>query len=205
MLGVPRTDIERLMNHYNISEEDAVQLLSTYSIDELLPGRGTGIIPVEIVGHTQRELASGLELMESGMNVGESAKVTLCTEGLPSQEQITRMYCNAIAGGHHITYPESKVIGGVPTIEFSIKKGSPALALIVPVIVPLLTIGLIAFGIVKIDSITKALLPILLITLGGIIVIGAIIRKPATKYLEQGGKVPLLPSTNVRKKALAVR
>jgi hypothetical protein len=39
--GVPKTDVERLMAHYNISEKEARALLARYPIDVLLPPRGT--------------------------------------------------------------------------------------------------------------------------------------------------------------------
>jgi len=41
--GFPRTDLERVMNHYNVSEEEAKKMLEEKSVDELLPPRGTGL------------------------------------------------------------------------------------------------------------------------------------------------------------------
>lgn len=38
----PRTDLERVMNHYDVSEDDAVKMLETTPVEELLPERGTG-------------------------------------------------------------------------------------------------------------------------------------------------------------------
>ena len=203
MFGIPKTDVERLMSHYGISQEEAEGLLTTYPVDLLLPERCSGLAPVEIVGSSQSELASGLELMEAGINYGESARVTLCTEGLPNAADLAQVYLDVLASGHHISYPTSEVINSIPTTEFVIKKGSPQWQLIVPLLVPVFTIGLVAFGITKIESITKALVPIILISIGGLIVLAAVLSKPATKYIERGGKVPYLPSTS--KKALAVR
>jgi len=203
MFGIPKTDVERLMSHYGISEEEAAELLSSYPADLLLPERGSGLVPVEIIGHTQGELASGLELMESGINFGESARVMLCTEGLPDEADLAQVYLDVLASGHHISYPTSTVINGIPTTKFVIRKGSPQWQLIVPLLVPLFTIGLVTFGITKIESIARALVPIILISIGGLIVLAAVLSKPATKYIERGGKVPYLPSTS--KKALAVR
>jgi len=203
MFGIPKNDVERLMSHYGISEEEACELLVTYPADLLLPERGSGLAPVEIVGFSQSELASGLELMESGINYGESARVTLCTEGLPDEADLAQVYLDVLASGHHVSYPTAAVVDGIPTTEFVIKKGSPQWQLIVPLLVPVFIIGLVAFGITKIESITKALVPIILISIGGLIVLAAVLSKPATKYIERGGKIPYLPSTS--KKALAVR
>ena len=200
MYGIPKTDVERLMSHYGISQEEAEGLLGSYPVDLLLPERGSGLAPVEIVGSSQNELASALELMESGINYGESARVRLCTEGLPEAADLAQVYLDVLASGHHISYPTSTVINGIPTSEFVIRKGSPQWQLIVPLLVPLFTIGLVTFGITKIESITKALVPIILISIGGLIVLAAVIAKPATKvataYIERGGKVPYLPATN---------
>jgi len=64
----------------------------------------------------------------------------------------------------------------------------------------LFTVGLVAFGITKIETITKALVPIILISIGGLIVLAAVLSKPATKYIERGGKVPYLPSNKIANK-----
>ena len=40
--GVPRTDLERVMNHYGIDRATAEYWLTIHPIDELLPERGTG-------------------------------------------------------------------------------------------------------------------------------------------------------------------
>jgi len=195
MFGIPKTDVERLMSHYGISEEEAVELLSSYPADLLLSERGSGLAPVEIVGRTQGELASGLEMMESSINYGDKARVTFCTEVLPDEVQLAEMYLGMLSTGHHVSYPTTAVVGGIPTTEFVIKKGSPFWPLIIPILVPLFTVGLVAFGITKIETITKALVPIILISIGGLIVLAAVLSKPATKYIERGGKIPYLPAT----------
>ncbi|GAJ25055.1 unnamed protein product, partial [marine sediment metagenome] len=41
-LGEPRTDVERVMAHHNISREEAERWLSVYPGEKLLPERGTG-------------------------------------------------------------------------------------------------------------------------------------------------------------------
>lgn len=199
MFGIPKTDIERLMSHYGISEEEAVVLLSTYPVDLLLPERGAGLSPVEIVGSSRAELASGLMIMEGSLNHGEKAALSFCTEDLPTDDELAAMYLDMVAMGCHVTRGTARVIEGIPTTQFILEKGSPAWPLIIPLLVPLFTIGLIAFGITKIESITRALVPIILIGVGGLIILAAIASRPATKYIERGGKVPYLPSTKKKK------
>jgi len=125
----------------------------------------------------------------------------LCTTELPSDKMLDDMYRAMIAAGHHVTRPIAKIEEGIPVTEFNIKKGSPVLALIVPLLVPVFTIGLIAWGIIKINDITKAILPIVLVLIGGTVAVVALLQKPATKFIERGGNVKLLSSSS--KKALA--
>jgi len=40
--GFARNDVERVMQHYNVSQEEAEEMLNTYPIEQLLPPRGTG-------------------------------------------------------------------------------------------------------------------------------------------------------------------
>jgi len=195
MFGIPKTDVERLMSHYGISEEEACQLLESYPVDLLIPQRGSGLGPVEIVGYSQDELASALMMMEGSIAEGQKARITLCTEALPADEDLAAIYLDMVGIGCHVSYPSARLVEGIPTTEFVLQKGSPAWPLIIPLIIPLLTIGLIAFGITKIESITKALVPIILISVGGLIILAAVLSKPATKYIERGGKLPYLPET----------
>ena len=154
---------------------------------------------MEIIGYTQDTLSSGLEQMESSINFGDKARVTLCTEALPDEEQLAEMYQGMIATGHHVSYPIGKMINGIPTTEFVIQKGSPFWPLIVPLIIPILTIGLIVWGITKIGDISRAIIPLILVTGGVIIVLAAVLSRPATKYIERGGKIPYLPNTQTPK------
>lgn len=211
--GVRLDDAQRVARHYGVTIEEACVLLGAYSAENLLPERGYGLTGggitrfgnVEIVGHTADELASGLVIMEGSMDVGEKAQITLCTKAIPTDEDLAMMYLGMVSKGCHLSYPTAHVTGGIPATEFVLQKGSPAWALIIPILVPLFTVGLVAFGITKIETITKALVPIILISVGGLIILAAVLAKPATKYLEKGGKLPLLPSTEqLVKKAVAV-
>ena len=195
MSDLELSDIERLMINYGISEEEAVGLLSTYPIDLLLPQGGSDLAPVEIVGYTREELASGLMVMEGSLNVGQKARITLCGESLPLDEDLAAMYLGMVAMGCHVSYPTAQITEGIPTTEFVLEKGSPAWPLIIPLIIPTLILGLISFGITKIESISRALVPITLIAIGGVVILAAIVSRPATKYIERGGKIPFAPST----------
>jgi len=42
--GVPYNDAERVARHYNTTIDEACYLLSLYSVEELLPERGYGLI-----------------------------------------------------------------------------------------------------------------------------------------------------------------
>jgi hypothetical protein len=65
--GIPRTDIERVANHYGVTLEDAETLLKVYSVDELLPERGYGLIKA---GQGEGEDSYGLPLFLIGFVMG---------------------------------------------------------------------------------------------------------------------------------------
>ncbi len=146
----------------------------------------------ELVGYSQEDLSIAFQAFDQLMKEGESFQLTLCTEQMPSHEALDTFYNQAIAIGFKVTYPQVKMVNGFTVTTFTITKGF-AFALLIPILVPLFTIGLIAFGIVKAKSITDTLVPILLVA-GGILIVGiALLRKPATAYIERGGKIPYLP------------
>lgn len=153
------------------------------------------VIPKEIVGYSEDELPAALELMESSMQMGQKAAINICTEALPTEADLAEIYLGMIATGCHLSYPTAGMVKGVPTTEFILQKGSPQWQVIIPILVPIFTIGLIAWGITKIGDISNALVPLILITVGGLIILAAVLAKPATKYIERGGKIPYLPST----------
>ncbi len=155
----------------------------------------------EIVGYSVGELPAALDRMESNIEMGEEARIRLCTQFLPTDDELENVYWGMLATSCHVSRPTTTIISGVPTTEFIIRKGSPAWQIIIPLILPVLTLGLITFGIMKIETIARALVPILLISIGGLIILAAVLAKPATKYIERGGKLPNLPATS--KKALA--
>jgi len=139
----------------------------------------------EIIGYSVAELPTALVLMESTMEVGGKACLTICTEDLPTKDELDDLYLGMIAGGFHAYRPTARVIDGIPTTQLVLQKGSPSFAIIVPLLIPLFIIGLIAFGIVQIEAISKALLPLMITGAVGMIGLALIIRKPAEKYLER--------------------
>jgi len=150
-------------------------------------------VPQEIFGYSQSELATALTLMEDSMEMGQEARITLCTEGMPTEEELDYMFLGMVGTGCHLSRPTAGLVEGIPTTEFVLRKGSPAWQIIIPLLVPLFIIGLITFGIFRLEAITKALVPLLLITFGGLIILAVALRKPAEKYLERGGALPRLP------------
>ena len=139
----------------------------------------------EIIGYSAAELPTALNQVESTMEVGGKACLTICTEDLPTKDELDDLYLGMIAGGFHAYRPTARVIDGIPTTQLVLQKGSPSFAIIVPLLIPLFIIGLIAFGIVQIEAISKALLPLMITGAVGMIGLALIIRKPAEKYLER--------------------
>lgn len=155
--------------------------------------------PREIVGYSRDEFAAALDLMESTMDLGQKAKITLCTEALPTQDELDYMFLGMVETGCHLSRPTARLVEGIPTTEFVLQKGSPQWQLLIPLIPTVLIMGLIAFGITKIETIAKSLGILMVIGFSGLILLAVVLRKPAEKYLERGGR---LPET---KKALAAR
>ncbi len=139
----------------------------------------------EIIGYSGAELPTALELVESTMEVGGKACLTICTEDLPTEDELDDLYLGMLANGFHAYRPTARVIDGIPTTRLVLQKGSPSFAVLVPLLVPLFVIGLIAFGIVKIEAIGKALLPLMITGAVGLVAVALIVRKPAEKYLER--------------------
>lgn len=201
--GVPLNDVERVARHYNISLEEACDLLAVYTVGELLPERGYGLtVPMELTGHTIDDLKVALNAMEDSLPLGGKAKLQLCTMSLPSEADLAYTYLQLTAAGFHTSYPMAGVIQGVPTTEMTLIKGSPQWASLIAIVPTMLIVGLIAFGITRIEAISRALLPILLtVVVGGVVIIG-MMRAPAGRIAERAAQ-RYLPST--QKKVLAAR
>ena len=42
-VGVPRSDVDRVMNHYGVDRATAERMMAAHGAEELLPPRGTGL------------------------------------------------------------------------------------------------------------------------------------------------------------------
>ena len=185
--GIPLDDAQRLARHLNIPIEEACDLLRAYSIEELLPERGYGLThsaPQPLTGTSISELGPALNLMEDSLELGGKARLELATYELPTQDNLDSMWADILASGFHASKPTARIVDGVPLTSMVLTKGSPQWAILIPLIVPIAIIGLIAFGITKIETITKSLLPLILAA-GGLTVIAlGIMRAPLTKAAE---------------------
>jgi len=85
---------------------------------------------VEIIGYSLSDLSLGLNAFETDLQDGESVKVQLCTEVLPTEQELADIYLEAAISGHHINRPTSYIAENVAVTEFALTKGSPALALL---------------------------------------------------------------------------
>jgi len=208
-MGIPLSDAQRLVRHYDITLDEAYALLAEYPVDDLLPERGYGLsIPSTIVGSTVEEMRIALEEMEAAIPLGGKVNLEICSLNLPTDEELASMYINLATSGFHTSYPTVGLVQGIPTTSIVLQKGSPALVAVIPLIIPALIIGLIAFSIARIESISRALLPIAIVGVVGVLILAGIARSErlgsqvvgaGTKYLEQ----KYSPSTE--KKVLAAR
>ena len=70
-LGVPRTDVERVMAHYNVTHEQALQMIAQ---GVKLPPRGSGLQNVNwvLVATGIGAIASGIAMVWVGLRGGSS-------------------------------------------------------------------------------------------------------------------------------------
>ena len=184
------SDVQVIAAHFGVTIEEAKVLLRAYRADELLGGvpvktTGASAAPSQanVVGTTVDELSTALGLMEESIPVGGKLQVQLCTDRMPADEDFSDFYVKMVAGGMNPSYPVAQVIEGVPTTTFILEKGAPVpqqyplatgqfveIAAILPT---LFIVGLIAFGIANISTISSALMPILItVVIGAIAVCG---------------------------------
>lgn len=154
----------------------------------------------EAVGYSMDDLRVALDVMENYLDVGDQVRVRICSEFMPTEQELDQLYVEIIAIGEHASQPTATIIDGIPTTDFTLRKGSPALPLaVIPLIGLFGILGMITFGVLKIESITKALLPLTLVIVGGVIIIAGLLRQPATRIAERKFLTSTYP------KALAVR
>lgn len=145
--------------------------------------------PTAIVGYSISELPSALNAMERSLQLGEKATLELATEALPTDEDLENFYLDMLTAGFHVSKPVAKIVEGIPVTKMVLQKGSPQWALLIPMIPTILIVGLITFGIAKLEEISRALLPLILAT-GGLVVIALGImrteaKEVAKKYIER--------------------
>jgi len=166
-----------------------------------------------LVGYSIDDLRFALDTMESSINPGEWCQLQFCTESMPTRETLDKMYLDILLTGHHITQPIAEFVSGIPTTTFNIRRDLPypqfQWQLIIPLIVPILIIGLIAFSIVKIESIAAALVKLIAVAGGVAIVLAIIIRAPSRRELARirelersREKAALVPATSKKEEKL---
>ncbi len=170
----------------------------------------------QIVGYSLEDLDIALQAVEPHLNAGKPIELVLCTERLPTEEDLANFVIDADRAGFKTDFPSVDLNSGIPvtrvvlSYDLSNLGGSRLTtgalpAAIIPLIGLLGILGVITFGIVKLDDITSSLMPLVLAVGGVLIIVLALARKPteniAVKYFERGGQTPLnakiryLPST----------
>jgi hypothetical protein len=144
-----------------------------------------------VSGSSMEELSASLSYMDSVINAGESLQIALITSEIPSQIDLNSWYSNIQATGLISSRPRTNIINGQPVTTVVITKSYPdishtgafPLALLITTLPTVIILGLVAFGMVKLESLTKAVLPLIL-TVGGFAIIGlALMRQPAGEAL----------------------
>ena len=171
---------------------------------------------MENIGYTMDSLTPALNAFQDTATPNAWCRVQICTQQMPTQEMIDEIYRDVLFQGFEAYPITSQIVGGIPTTTITFRNSSvtdvnhtgfvQALGLIVPIIVPLATLGLWAWGINKIQDISDAITPILLIAFGGIIITAVALRKPAevaasrylSRYMPDCEVVEMQPMTRVR-------
>jgi len=143
---------------------------------------------MQLVGYTIDDLKVALDAMEEAVPSGSQVKLELYTDQMPTEEDLAETFLKATAAGFHLSYPEARVVQGVPITELILTKGSPQWSLLVPLIPTLFIVGLIAFGITHIEAIGRTLLPIFITAVVGLIAIAGLMRKPAERVAERAAE-----------------
>jgi hypothetical protein len=194
-MGIPLNDAQRVARHYSITIEEAYKLLSVYSVNELLPERGYGLtLSSDLSGYSIDDLGFALNAMESYLPHGGRAMLSLYTQSIPTEEDIAETYLGLIEAGFHVSYPKARLLRGVPTTEMVLTKGSPQWSLLIPILPTLFVVGLIGFGLARIESISRALLPITITLVVGVIAVAGLMRRPVERITEKVGQ-RYLPQT----------
>lgn len=187
------------------SEEDRVGVLtiqreeSRFSPEtvyyEKLPHWQTLENPIEMVGHTPTQLTEALVRMENSINYGRKAKLQLITDQMPTEADLDNFHAGLVRSGFHTSRPVARKVQGLPCTEIVIEKGSPTWAALIPLIPTIIIGGLVAFGLVRLETITKAIMPILLVTIGGVIILAGVLTRQSARPLREVVGQKYLPAT----------
>ena len=160
----------------------------------------------ELEGVDIDTLALCLNAMEDSLAVGQKASLTIYSDLPPTAEELASLYLTALDVGFHLSMPRAVVGTGISSTTIVLRKGSPQWQMLLALLPTVLTVGLVAFSITRIQSISRALIPIFLIGGGIVIAALALARRPAEKYIEAGGRLRALPATiGIPPKAPAAR
>lgn len=192
-------DDQLISARLGVTIQEARILLKAYSVDQLLQGvpvltTGAGSVKTACVGSDYQDFKVACAAMEAQIPEGGKVEVDLCTEALPTDEDLADLYIRMIADGIDAEYPRAVMVDGVPTTTLILRKSSPFLLALVPILPTLFIVGLIAFGIANIGNITSSLMPIIVTVVVGAVVlsigIAVFLAKPAervaTAYLKGG-------------------
>ncbi len=150
--------------------------------EETLP-RNSGF---QIVGRTRDELAYGLSLAQEALNPGKKVSIELVSSNMPSEQDLATFHVKAARLGYELDgFPSTRMVDGLASTTIILKMPTPSesgtaafpLLALIPIIPTVLIIGLIAFGITRIGDISKALIPILLITIFGTVMLAGILTR----------------------------
>jgi len=139
-----------------------------------------------VSGFYAEDLPSSLNSLEDSIAIGEAAYVTLVSTNGITMSEVDALDAKLAENGFHLVDKIAIINkGDLCALSIPLRKGSPQWALLVPLIPVLFIGGLIAFSIVKIGDITRAILPVIIAV--GVFGIAAIwmIRQPATEYIRK--------------------
>lgn len=141
---------------------------------------------MELIGTSIGELQVALDTIEDEVSYGDAIILELVgTNGL-TQSELDALYKDLATHGFHFSGNITQThITPLYSLRVPIKKGSPQWAMLIGFIPLIVISGMIAFGIMKIEQISKAILPLILATGGLVIIAIALTREPAMRLIEK--------------------
>ncbi len=136
-------------------------------------------------GTSAEELELALSEAEGTLSTGNHLAIQLCTYNHPSDTDIQEFYSSASNLGIAIDNLRISHFDGFCELSFDVAvSGNPvsglgfAPAALIGIIPTVAIVGLIAFGIINIQEIASAILPILVVAVAGLIAFGVILSEP---------------------------